>query len=885
MIKHQETILNTVVRRQDTTWKYEWDVDNPEKDGTVFLNPVIYDKSNEKTWYFAPDEDTGANVNTLNDVSEEYSYEEIDGVKRNHFDTQWWGKFNGETRYLRPYNSFLTLTTEVGNVTVDPIPPEFISDEETDYVILSPKYNIEEDDNSKPIYKIASDSTRHFEFQFKDQTGLDFKQFTIKLGADILYEYKRPELDNGGDYIGTFYNTATYLGLSPEDPMYSYYEKDRWIKNIKVKYDGANLYSVEFDLVSSNLALTGKNPLARFFATPYELLNIGYRKTDTIPSDAKFLNKIPDGVSTIEDWINVLEGTLTIEPQRAEGNMYLLVFDLACNRSEYTTGKEFWTIDCDDIDKLEPIQIAFFDLEPSTYFVSKSVNGSVWCNAQDMCKPLWRFPVVAQTLDTSVGIIDASTYGKIEWKDKTIDKGVYNVLTGCRIFKLHNITEHGFIEVEGWVETGNKKIDALLKERTYNTGKCGPWIFEDDGRKYDLLRFVPSYLRNTEFNDFIEWFQLFANTMYTSLDKNRNISALEKIARIGNFNDIDRIENALLMHYENQYANEMPFDKEAIKEVNTLFSKVGWEVKDDEEVDNTIKYVMANLPAYNRYKGSNIGCAAALKMFGFTCKVVNLWIRIKNTIEEEPNFIEEDRLLSKAEFFQTGRFNVEVAANNYFEIFNEHLDFFIDLIKSIKPITKILDSIKYTVAVDKHFSFINNITDEKDNNIITYRLRWDCIGTINNEVARKPMADIVTKTARYSTKAKQCFSLSLPYKPDDSEVINSDKLNNYYTIIGKLLECNKSDIIFKCVRNENDTEIITYYRIPYKGRHVALNPGYFAIGSSNGEGMTSLYNMLFSYINLQPKLNEQIYTESYVEMEIKYIPGTNFIVCSDNFEF
>ena len=868
MIKHQETILNSVVRRQDTTWKYEWDVDNPEKEGTVFLNPVIYDKSNEKTWYFAPDEDTGANVNTLNVKSEKYSYKELDGTPRNHLDTQWWGKFNGETRYLRPYNSFLTLTTEVGNVIVDPIPPEFISDEETDYVILSPTYNEEEKDG-KPVYKIVSDSTRHFEFQFKDKAGLDFKQFAITLGDTELYNYYRPELDTVKNYQGTYYPPDA-------DPQ------NRWIKNIKIKYDGGNLYSVEFDLVSGLEAYTGDEPLNRFFATPYELLKIGYKKTDAIPDKALFLNKIPDGVSTIGDWIDLLE-----TGEKAEGNLKICVYDLAGNYTEYLVSKEFWTIDVDDIDKIEPVKILFFDVEPSTYFVSENNHGSVWCNAQDLLPALWRFPVVAQTLDTSVGTIDASTYGKIEWKDKTIDKGVYNVLTGCRIFKLHNITEHGFIEVEGWVETGNKKIDALLKERTYNTGKCGPWIFEDDGRKYDLLRFVPSYLRNTEFNDFIEWFQLFANTMYTSLDKNRNISALEKIARIGNFNDIDRIENALLMHYENQYANEMPFDKEAIKEVNTLFSKVGWEVKDDEEVDNTIKYVMANLPAYNRYKGSNIGCAAALKMFGFTCKVVNLWIRIKNTIEEEPNFIEENRLLSKAEFFQTGRFNIEVAANNYFEIFNEHLDFFIDLVKSIKPITKILDSIKYTIAVDKHFSFINNITDEKDNNLVTYRLRWDCIGTINNEVARKPMADIVTKTARYSTKAKQCFSLSLPYKPDDSEVTgnNVSKLNNYYTIIGKLLECNKSDIIFKCVRNENDTEIITYYRIPYKGRHVALNPGYFAIGSSNGEGMTSLYNMLFSYINLQPKLNEQIYTESYVEMEIKYIPGTNFIVCSDNFEF
>ena len=883
MKKNTETIINIGVRRQDTTWKYEWDVDTPEKEGTVFLNPVIYDKNNDKTWYFAPDEDTGANPNTLNtELPGEYSEE--DGTPRNHLDATWYGRFKGEKRYLRPYNSFLTMSTEVGDVTVDPIPPEFISDENTDYVILSPTYNEEEKDG-KPVYKIVADSTRHLEFQFKDKAGLDFKQFAITLGDTELYNYYRPELDSDEHYQGTYYPP----GADPQN---------RWIKNIKIKYDGGNLYSVEFDLVSGLEAYTGDNPLNRFFATPYELLKIGYKKTDDIPNKALFLNKVPDGVSTIGDWIDLLE-----TGERAEGNLKICVYDLAGNYTEYLVAKEFWTIDVDDIDKIEPVKILFFDVEPSTYFVSENIHGSVWCNAQDLLPALWRFPVVAQTLDTSVGTIDNSTYGKIEWKDKTIDKGVYNVLTGCRIFKLHNITEHGFIEVEAWVETGNKKIDALLKERTYNTGKCGPWIFEDDGRKYDLLRFVPSYLRNTEFNDFIEWFQLFANTMYTSLDKNRNISALEKIARIGNFNDIDRIENALLMHYENQYANEMPFDKEAIQEVNTLFSKVGWEVKDDEEVDNTIKYVMANLPAYNRYKGSNIGCAAALKMFGFTCKVVNLWIRIKNTIEEEPNFIEEDRLLSKAEFFQTGRFNVEVASNNYFEIFNEHLDFFIDLVKSIKPITKILDSIKYTVSQSKDMAFTHYINSNKNEDLIKYRLHWDCMDYTDNGKRVYDMVYTILQTAFVDNKLRQCKSLSLPYKPNKSKVIkagtsntlyntgdNEEKLSNYYNIIGKLFECCKSDIVFKCTKKESirgiTKDIVTYYRIPYSRRNLALNPGMFAIGSSGGFGMTSLFNMLNSYINMTVGSYENNYiTQSYIEMEIDYIPGTDYIVCSDNFEF
>ena len=169
MIKHTETIYNTTVRRQDTTWKYEWDVDNPDKEGTIFLSPIIYDKSHEKTWTFAPDEETGANPYTLNIGND------LDGNPKNRLDGTWYGKFSGQTRYLKPYSSLVTVTSEVGNVTVDPFPPKFITDDETDNVIFSPVYNVEDGEDDEKIYKIAEDSVRHFEFQFQDKSGLDFK--------------------------------------------------------------------------------------------------------------------------------------------------------------------------------------------------------------------------------------------------------------------------------------------------------------------------------------------------------------------------------------------------------------------------------------------------------------------------------------------------------------------------------------------------------------------------------------------------------------------------------------------------------------------------------------------------------------------------------------
>ena len=954
MIKHTETIYNTTVRRQDTTWKYEWDVDNPDKEGTVFLSPIIYDKNREKTWTFAPDEESGANPYTLNIDGADYS--EADGEPRNHLDKTWYGKFSGQTRYLRPYSSLVTVTSEVGNVTVDPFPPKFVTDDETDNVIFSPVYNVEDGEDDEKIYKIAEDSVRHFEFQFQDKAGLDFKHFAIKLDVAredeqsngeniILYEYVRSLKDNfyqdeKCNYEGTYF-PDTYANSSvPVERQFD--PQERWVKNVKVKYDGANLYSISFDLVSSHEAIDGEKKLRRFFATPRELLKLGYNWNTTLDSivfdgnsnddygnvnKAIFLNQIPTGVNTIGDWILYLEGGIDDEgfphePHRAVGRLIVEVYDLAGNKSIYYDKKEFWTIDTDDIDNMVPVNITFFNPEPSNYFVNDNIEGKVSVNAQDMNKFLWRFPVEAELTGISIGQIDTSTYPPypdgIEWQDNSKLIGCYNVLTGCRGFNVFKFTQYGYVEVAAWVETGNKKIDTIIKERTYNTAKNGPWIYEDGGRKYDLLRFVPSYLRNTDFNDFIEFFQLFANTMYLSLDKNRNISALEKIARIGNFNDIDKIEKKLLMHYENQYANEFPFDQKAIQEVNTLFSNVGWEVKDDEEVYGVIKYALENLPGYNRYKGSNLGVAGALKMFGFTCKVINLWIRKKNTIEENPNFVEEDRLSEFGDFFQTSRFNIEVDSNNYFETFNEHLDFFINLVKSIKPITKILDLIKYTVSTRKNIAFIHDsiLSDKKE--AFVYVLSWafDADESLKNKI-------VLTSNVDYKTR--HCSALCLPYKThgmvdrqtllssskiysinDSKEYVKSDyALANYYTIIGKLMECNKTDIIFRCFRRgtrtirgiTNRTEDEIYYRIPYNKTKVTLNPGMFCLSTENSVGLSNLFNLFTSYIdnynltgyNVYNYHNNSVLIENRaftdIEMAIEYIPGTNYIQCLDDTRF
>ena len=99
----------------------------------------------------------------------------------------------------------------------------------------------------------------------------------------------------------------------------------------------------------------------------------------------------------------------------------------------------------------------------------------------------------------------------------------HNPLDGLSKFIITSLKESGIVEVEAWVETGFPEIDELIKERTYNTAICGPWVYGDEGRKYHITPYVPKYLHGTEFADFMEFFQLYINTMYKGLDNNRNI--------------------------------------------------------------------------------------------------------------------------------------------------------------------------------------------------------------------------------------------------------------------------------------------------------------------------------------------------------------------------
>lgn len=818
MLKETKSIVS-VSRKPTDEFVYQCDADDINN-GIIQINPIIYDKANDRTWTLAPTVSDGANPNTISYLPEFGS----DG-KKNRLDRQWYLNLSPlpepeGIRYLRPEeDSLLQLSTQIGPVTVDPVPPEIVDNTSTltDYVCLSPTYNITDD---KHI--IVNDSPRHFEYQFKDESGLDFKQFTIKIkvpetyngeykdkienGYIILYDFSRP-LSDEANYKGTYF------------PEYD----NRWINNIRIRYYGKNIYTLSFDLLSGQetKSYTDYDCTKRFFASPSELLKLGYNENDVIPTDLLYLNSLPDDITTIKKWIDYIKNG-----NKCKGNIVVDVWDLAGNYTEYIEETQFDTIDIDDLNKLDKVQIRFYNFEPKTLFVSSNTNGSVRCNCQDPNISLWNYPVVAYLTESSIGQIDMSTYDFIEYKDPT-EVGGYNVLTGQRDFKVHNIIEYGFVEVEAWVETGNDKIDALIKERTYNTGRCGPWLIDGGGRKYNIRRFVPSYLRNSDFGDFIEWFELFINTFYLGLDKKLNISGLEKIARIANFNDIDMIENALLQHYSNEFGNEIPFNKDVIGNLTNTFNTFSFGYRDEQEVYEIIKYVLENLPNYNKFKGTNIGVYGSLKMFSLSCKIINLWVKKDEPIETNPKFIEENAIKDFTDLFQTGRFNIDVNSQVSFKSINENLEYFVAIIQSIKPITKILNNIKYTVNADANVTLIR-LSEEAEYETTDYSYQPVWVGSL----IKNDTVSIVDENT------KSCSLLSLPNKPTGG-ITSPYNNNSFYHILNHLFKNTNEKLIFKTVSNSEQNT----YELNIKDIRITLNNGSFNMQTHNTEAMYVLYKL------------------------------------------
>ena len=164
--------------------------------------------------------------------------------------------------------------------------------------------------------------------------------------------------------------------------------------------------------------------------------------------------------------------------------------------------------------------------------VSGGIDSTISCKIatklqnKNLC--LLEYENKAQLTEKSVGLIDLSTYN-------ADDNRFHLPLDGIREFVINTIKKSGDVIVEAWVETGFAEVDAEIKDRTFNTAICGPWIYGDEGRKYNIVPDTPKYLQETEFGDFIQFFELYLNTIYKNMEGDKDL--------IYNWVDLKEIES------------------------------------------------------------------------------------------------------------------------------------------------------------------------------------------------------------------------------------------------------------------------------------------------------------------------------------------------------
>lgn len=739
MIRHSFFDYNYDYLRFDTEWKFEWDIDN-EMEDTIHFYPftqaISENKSgNTATWYFCAGDSSrseesgetvipgrGASVitstvwNAEAPILEYRSNDEAEGDGTGPTArTVLWDEQNPEnlTRYLSPFveQSIITLTNTIETVIIDTIPPEFVTDAGTEYILVKTP------DDTGDVY-------RHVEFVFRDKAGLDYKQFIIKAGDKVLYEYKRKPVDNGKPRI-------------IDDLIKK--------KSLKVFSDGYNTYKIQFDLQYDE-----------------DLEEILTSQGLTVEVWDKSANHRSYNFGTGDDSVSVNDKKwISIDAKRA-------------------------------LEEFEPLQITFSSVEPADMIIKDTAPGEAWCTIYNPNEDLWALgmnSVVSQLTKESLGWIDTSTLTDV-FKDLEYNPDgtpTHYEDHGCIKFKIINIDKAGDMEVETWVRTGIERFDEILKTATY--AKAGlKWMCMDpDGRLYNLKSYVPKYMRGTDYANFIEFFELYLNTVYTNMTRGTNISVLEKIAEVADFLDIDKIEDYLVREYARHRGAEYDIDLMTILNMNLgFFNSEAFGSRTESDVLDIIKYALKNLPMYNQLKGTEKGMILALRMFSFVCKLIPLWVRMNPQVEEYPNFYEEDRLYSFTGYFLTSRFNMEFDATNCgFKEFNDNLDALIKFIKSIKPITKILNLIKYTIISDVSTDMLVNDTEDKDENELDYML-----------VYNQEDIDDMTKHSKIDFSTMHAQRLWFGYRPHGMTTINDATVPNMFTALASLFEKYRGDFQF-----------------------------------------------------------------------------------------
>lgn len=210
------------------------------------------------------------------------------------------------------------------------------------------------------------------------------------------------------------------------------------------------------------------------------------------------------------------------------------VWNLASSSASHTTGKTWYKLDYDsDNYEMKPLKVEVVSVSPADMIVIGNTEAEILVKVSNPNVSLRPLMPTVELSPGSVGTIKKSTM-------------TYNEETGVLMFYISSVNRNGHATVNAWITVDNDELYELIKKETMASTTVGPFLYTEEGRKYRFDSYVPKYLADEDYAAFVKFFETCLNTSHVTLDTGARISALEKIARIGDFHSPDKAEPSLM---------------------------------------------------------------------------------------------------------------------------------------------------------------------------------------------------------------------------------------------------------------------------------------------------------------------------------------------------
>lgn len=383
-----------------------------------------------------------------------------------------------------------------------------------------------------------------------------------------------------------------------------------------------------------------------------------------------------------------------------------------------------------DLDSLRKLEITFEQQNPSDRYIGDNSIGSVVAiihnpdNDGETCSADF-LKIDSYLSDTSVGRIikrEVTYFYYNEYGERVYVRDPKEILDIREKSNFKDIHPYEWlsVKIDGILHTGYVQIFANLlftssyssqvtseaaknyiEKRIYNStvsyATDGEWLTEcPNNKKINLEPFVPMYLKESQYFDFVKFTENFLNTMFYSNDTNCKVGILKKIEDLRTLHNIDELDRIFFNDFAKHFGSTIKIDERNLVDILTIFGDKNKKTYDEEDLTKYIREAYRILPYYNRIKGTDESIKLILSTFGCSCEIIYKWL---SKLEGEDELFEniEDKI-DKDKYYLSSHFNIDLGIKNYrIEEYVDIIQPIRELVFSIKPITRVFDAFEYTL--------------------------------------------------------------------------------------------------------------------------------------------------------------------------------------------